>query len=393
MPLDQDDSYSIFERDTLKSFFGDEPAPKKPQEAPPAVLKTPGPTPAQEPPTFPAHEARAVVHEPAAAPSQETVVSSKTKKAKKAKPARKISARARTAQDILAEEPFNAPSAFFEKKGRVISVINQKGGCGKTTTSINLAAGLALEGFKVLLIDIDAQANSTLGYGLRLEATEKSVYHVFRESIYADPEATPFSLIRKTALVNVFVLPSSRFLTTLAAELIESKDWEYLLRNYLAQVKSAFHYVIIDCPPALNAITVNALTASDEMLIPLQTHYFSLEGMKELFISVRSVQEKLNPLLKNGLILPTLFDKRARVNREMLQSIREYFKDKVLDTVIHMNAKLMEASMHGEPTLTYDPSSRGAKDYRALAREIISRDATLSDGKTEALVSRFILEG
>lgn len=356
----------IFENETLKNFFQEELQEKKPR---PEISPVP--------PAPQAQQTEAPVAPPAEAPAKKSQI----KKARSRKPSL-----------IEEEPPFNAPAHLFERKGRIFSVINQKGGCGKTTTSINLAAGLAAEGFQVLLIDIDAQANSTLGYGLRLAPDEKTVYHVFRESIYKNPSATPFDLIRKTSVENVSILPSSKFLATLANEILAFKDWEYLLRNYLNNVKTAFHYIVIDCPPALNALTVNALTASDEMIIPLQTHYFSLEGMKELFLTIRSVQEKLNPLLKSGLILPTLYDKRARVNREMLQSIRNYFKDKVLDHVIHMNVRLVESVMHGEPVLNYDPSSMGARDYRGLAREVISKDEAIFDGQSDDRLAKFILQ-
>ena len=288
--------------------------------------------------------------------------------------------------------PFVVSPSLFQRKGRVFSVINQKGGCGKTTTAINLAAGLASEGFEVLLIDIDAQANATLGYGVRLAPEEKTVYHVFRGPIFMDPSREPFSLIRKTAVPRVSLLPSSKFLAPLASEILSLKDWEYILRQYLGNVKDAFHYLVIDCPPALNALTVNALTASDEMIIPLQTHYFSLEGMKDLFLTIRAIQEKLNPLLKSGLILPTLFDKRARINRDMLDSIRNYFKEKVLESIIHMNVKLVESAMHGEPAMIYDPSSRGAEDYQKLAREVIRKDEVIFDGKSDELLVKFILQ-
>ncbi len=289
--------------------------------------------------------------------------------------------------------PFIVPPSLFQRKGRVFSVINQKGGCGKTTTSINLAAGLAREGFEVLLIDIDAQANATLGYGVRTQPEEETVYHVFRgKPVFGGVLPEPHALIRKTRTPGVSLLPSSKSLAQLAGEILALKGWEYILRQYLGTVKDTFHYVVIDCPPALNALTVNALTASDQMIIPLQTHYFSLEGMKELFLTVRSVQEKLNPLLKSGLILPTLYDKRARINRDMLDSIRNYFKDKVLESVIHVNVKLVESVMHGEPVFSYHPSSRGAQDYGALVRELIGKDEVIFDGKSEEFLAKFIMQ-
>ena len=223
---------------------------------------------------------------------------------------------------------------------------------------------------------MDAQANATLGYGLRLDEGEKTVYDLFK-----DNSVSPEEVIRATSTENVWLLPASRLLSNLAVELLETKNWEYLLRSFTQPLKSSYHYILIDCPPALNALTVNALTASGEMIIPLQTHYFALEGMKELFLTVRSVQEKLNPFLKNGLILPTLFDGRPKITREMLQSVRDYFKDQVFETVIHINIRLVEALMHGQSVFSYDPRSRGARDYEAFARELIMKDALIFEAK------------
>lgn len=263
---------------------------------------------------------------------------------------------------------------FINQKGRTIAVINQKGGCGKTTTAINLAACLSKENLKVLLIDLDAQANSTIGLGLKLAPEDKTVYHLLKESIHRELASAPTEIIRQTVMPNLDIIPASRYLASLAVEVLQNKDWEYALRNHLRNLKDNYHYILMDCPPALNALTINALTAADEMLVPLQTHYFSLEGMKELFLTVRSVQEKLNPQLKNGRILATLYDKRARINREMLESIRGYFKGQMLKTVIRMNVKLVESIMHGEPVILFDAKSRGAEDYTALAREFIQKD-------------------
>ncbi len=369
MPDTPEQNSNIFEKDILKKFFG---TPAAPQNSPKPLFTNPNLPRIQG---APAEEANPVEEKPKARKTKSKV--------------RKVS---KPAVPVEPEIPFVAPEHLFQRKGRVFSVINQKGGCGKTTTAINLTAGLAQQGFEVLLIDIDAQANSTLGYGLRLAPEEKTVYHVFRGSIFTDENRVSMDLIRKTSVPHVSILPSSKFLASLASEILSTKDWEYILRNYLTGIKDSFHYVIIDCPPALNALTVNALTASDEMIIPLQTHYFSLEGMKELFLTIRSVQEKLNPLLKNGLILPTLYDKRARINRDMLESIRNYFKDKVLESIIHMNVKLAESSMHGEPLLTYDPSARGARDYRSLTREVVLKDDLIFNGKPEEILAKFILQ-
>lgn len=262
---------------------------------------------------------------------------------------------------------------LFENKGRVFSIINQKGGCGKTTTAINFGAGLAQAGFEVLLIDLDPQTNATAGVGVRLEAQEKTVYDLFKE-----PDLAPSRIVCSTCLERFWICPGSQSLSSLAVELLDTTNWEYSLRSLLRSFKSSYHFILIDCPPALNALTVNSLTASDDMIIPLQTHYFSLQGMKELFLTVQSVREKLNPLLREGRILPTLFDRRTRINREMLESIRDYFKERVFETVIHTNVRLIEAVLHGQPIQIYDPESRGAKDYQDSSREFLRKEAEVS---------------
>lgn len=271
------------------------------------------------------------------------------------------------------ESSFKPSPDLFENKGRVFSIINQKGGCGKTTTAINFGAGLAKEGFEVLLIDLDPQTNATAGVGVRLEAQEKTVYDLFKE-----PDLATSQVVCSTCLEHLSILPGSPSLSSLAIELLSVTNWEYSLRSFLRPFKSSYHFILVDCPPALNALTLNALTASDDMIIPLQTHYFSLQGMKELFITVQKVREKLNPLLKEGRILPTLFDRRTRINREMLESIRDYFKERVFETVIHTNVRLIEAVLHGQPIQMYSPESRGARDYQDLSREFLRKEAEVS---------------
>lgn len=266
-----------------------------------------------------------------------------------------------------------------DNRGRVFSIINQKGGCGKTTTAVNLGAGLAQAGFQVLLIDLDPQTNATLGLGLRLEPDQKNVYDLFK-----NPQVSSSEVIHPLAVENFYIVPGSRKLYSLAVELLAMSNWEYLLRSFLRLVRTLYHFILLDCPPALNALTVNALTASDDMIIPIQTHYFSLEGMKELFLTVHSVRERLNPLLGQGKILPTLFDRRTRINREMLQSIRDYFKEQVFETVIHSNVRLVEAVMHGLPVAIYDPCSRGAQDYQALCDELLQKEGRVLSHQLEA---------
>ena len=256
---------------------------------------------------------------------------------------------------------------------RIISLVNQKGGTAKTTTTVNLGAYLAAMGKYVLLIDLDPQANATLGLGLRLGADEKTIYDLFK-----DPRLSAEDVVRTTSQERLQIIPGSSAMSSVAVELISTPNWEYRLRSYLRVVKQCYHYILIDCPPALNALAINALTAADDMIIPIQTHCFSLQGMKELFGTVEGVREKLNPLLKQGKILPTIFDRRTKINREMLQSIRNYFKDQVLETVIHMNVRLIEAVLQGLPVIMYEEGSTGARDYLALARELIAQEAEQS---------------
>ena len=273
----------------------------------------------------------------------------------------------------LTEIPFEVPPALFEQRGRIFSVINQKGGCGKTTTTINLGAGLVLEKFQVLLIDLDPQANATMGLGLHLAPEEKTAHDLF-----TNPAVVPSDLIRPTSLDNLHIIPSSWRISSLITELPKTNNWEYLLRGFLRSLKPLYHYILIDCPPALNALTVNALTASEDMIIPLQTHYYALEGMKELFLTAHSIREKLNPHLKSGKILPTLFDRRTKISHEMLAAIRTYFSDQVFETIISVNVRLIESVMLGQSVLTYAPDSKGAADYRALCRELVCQEAGIA---------------
>lgn len=268
--------------------------------------------------------------------------------------------------------PVTSERIAFQQKGQTLSVINQKGGCGKTTTAINFAAGLVKLGFEVLLIDLDPQANASSGLGVRLEAQEKTVYDLFKNSNLPAAEA-----VYAAGVEHLWVIPGSSSLSSLAVEIMNLPNWEYTLRSFLKSLKGAYDFILIDCPPALNALTVNALTASDDLIIPIQTHYFSLQGMKELFSTLQNVRQKLNPLLKEGRILATLYDRRTRINREMLDSIREYFNERVFDTVIRCNIRLVEAVLHGQPIMMYDPKSIGARDYESMAEEFVKKLAAV----------------
>ncbi|MCM8795040.1 MAG: ParA family protein [Candidatus Omnitrophica bacterium] len=268
----------------------------------------------------------------------------------------------------------NQPVSFFPSEQvlqlpsrlRQIAVMNQKGGCGKTTTAVNLSACLAELGAKVLLVDTDPQAHATLNFGVRGDELERSLYHAFL------PDGPPLrEILLPTYHPNLKIIPANALLASLQVELVDRPGREHLLSDRLSEVADGFHYVFLDCPPSLNLLTVNALTAATDVLIPLQTHYFSLDGMRELFKTIEQVQADLNPRLQILGILPTLFDHRTKMNRAMLEAIREYFKGKVFESVIHMSSALTESPMMGQPIIRYAPQSRGAKDYQALAEELM----------------------
>lgn len=249
-----------------------------------------------------------------------------------------------------------------------IAVINQKGGCGKTTTSINLSACLAEMGYQVLLVDLDPQAHATLGLGMMGEELEFVVYHLLlRENLSA------LRVMQQTYHKNLKLLPASGLLSSAQMELLSVPRRDRILKGRLDELKDLFDFVIIDCPPSLNVLTINALTAAGGVIVPIQTQYYSLDGMRELFKSVDLIRENSNPDLEILGILPTLFDPRTRMNRAMLQAVRDYFRGQVFETAVHLNAALAECPMMGQPVTRYAPGSRGAADYRRFAEEVIQR--------------------
>ncbi|MFH1655647.1 MAG: ParA family protein [Candidatus Omnitrophota bacterium] len=256
-----------------------------------------------------------------------------------------------------------------EKKGKIIAVSNQKGGCGKTTTVVNLSGCIAAKGHKVLLIDLDPQAHATIGLGIESHTLEKSMYDML-----INPSMNFKDVIINTPFKNLDIAPSNLTLSGAEIELVNTFGRENLLKDnlYNYNLTDEYRYILIDCPPSLSLLTVNALTAADYVLIPVQTHYFPLEGMKQLLNSIDLVKKKLNHNLEILGIVPTIFDKRTNIAREVLDGIREYFKDKVFNSVINMNVKLIEAPSAGKPITVYDPNSTGAKDYNNLCEEILN---------------------
>jgi chromosome partitioning protein len=258
----------------------------------------------------------------------------------------------------------------LHKKTDLIVIANQKGGCGKTTTCINLSACLANNGFKVLMIDLDPQSHASLGIGIDTDNLTHSIYEVLVQGVEMERAATA------TYLNNLDIVPATSLLTGAQLEIADLLGREGILRTAINRMLNTnakeYDYIVMDCSPSLNLLTINGLTAAGFILVPIQTHYFSLEGMKELMSTIKIVKERLNFELEILGILPTLFDIRTRMNRGILQEIKEYFKEKVFKTVIHMNIRLAEASAHKKSIFEYDPSSIGAQNYLSLAEEVVS---------------------
>jgi chromosome partitioning protein len=251
--------------------------------------------------------------------------------------------------------------------GKVITICNQKGGTGKTTSAINIAAYLAAAGKKVVLIDLDPQANATSGIGINKHNVQKSTYHVLLEELELR------EILQPTAINNLFLAPSNLDLTGAEVELVGALGREYRLKRALEKEKNNFDFILVDSPPSLGLLTINGLCAADSVLIPVQCEYYALEGLTQLNNTVRLVKDNINPKLEIEGVLLTMADFRTNLTKEVIQEARNYFKDKVYRTVIPRNVRLTEAPSFGKPILLYDKDSLGAQKYEELCREILGQ--------------------
>ncbi len=253
--------------------------------------------------------------------------------------------------------------------GKIISLANQKGGVGKTTTAINLAAGLAAEGKHVLLVDADPQANASSGLGIEIRDLNQTIYECLVNGI--DPKTA----IMSTSVPDLDLIPSHIDLVGAEIEMLNIENRENLLKGILSELRSEYDYILIDCSPSLGLITINALTASDSVIIPVQCEFFALEGIAKLLNTIKIIKSNLNPSLRIEGFLLTMYDSRLCLSKQVHDEVRRHFGDLVFDTVIGRNVRLSEAPSHGMSVLEYDRNSKGAKNYINLSRELIRRSS------------------
>jgi len=249
--------------------------------------------------------------------------------------------------------------------GKIISISNQKGGVGKTTTAVNLAAFLAEKGKQVLVVDIDPQANAGFGLGVNVEEMETTVYEVLLGTIPVQ------EAIFRTTIENLYIVPSNMHLAGAQVELMDMEDKEYLLKRALEKVRDTFDFILIDCPPSLGILTLNSLVASDSVIIPLQCEYYALEGLSQLLKIISMVQDTLNPKLEIEGVLLTMYDPRTNLSQQVVSDVKQFFQNKVFSAIIPRNVRLSEAPSFGKPINLYDRTSSGSMSYEQLAHELI----------------------
>ena len=251
--------------------------------------------------------------------------------------------------------------------GRIIAIANQKGGVGKTTTSINLSSCIAAKGKKVLVVDIDPQGNTTSGYGIEKNDLDNTIYELMLGDCSIE------DCIIKDVIENISILPSNVNLAAAEIELIGVDKKEYILKNEIDWVKDRYDYIIIDCPPSLSLLTVNAMTTADSVLVPIQCEYYALEGLSQLIHTVNLVKERLNPNLEMEGVVFTMYDVRTKLSNQVVENVKENLDTKIYETMIPRNIRLAEAPSYGIPINMYDSKSAGAESYRKLAKEIVGR--------------------
>ena len=252
--------------------------------------------------------------------------------------------------------------------GRIIAIANQKGGVGKTTTAINLSACLAEAGQRVLVIDIDPQGNTTSGLGVMKDEIENTVYEVMLQEIGME------DAIIKGVFDNLDIVPSNVNLAGAEIDLIDAEDREYILKNEIGKIKSRYDYIILDCPPSLSMLTVNAMTAANTVLVPIQCEYYALEGLTQLIHTINLVKKKLNPELELEGVVFTMYDSRTNLSLQVVENVKDNLNQTIYKTIIPRNIRLAEAPSHGLPINIYDSKSAGAESYRMLAQEVMGRE-------------------
>ncbi len=261
----------------------------------------------------------------------------------------------------------------WKPTARLIALVNQKGGCGKTTTAVNLAACLAINKRRVLLIDLDPQANATVSLGVDPGQLTRTIYQVLvDEALNGGPGVDLQSVIVPSNVPNLDVVPASIDLAAAELELSARIGRENSLRKKVLPLRDRYHYIIIDTPPSLGLLTLNALVACEEIIIPIQTHYYALLGMRQLLRTLKVVREEAGHHVEIAGVVPTMYDARTSIGKEILEGIRDYFGDKVFQSAIHFNIKLVESSMAGVPVFVHLPNSRGAHEYMNLAKEVMA---------------------